>query len=58
MYLSSANALDLDQSKILSFGEELINPFPNDKFWTLPNRKGLQKTISNLTKMAECFPNR
>ena len=28
-----------------------LNPFPNDKFYTLPNRKSLQTTISNLTKM-------
>ena len=30
-----------------------INPFPNDKFETLPNWKSLQTTISSLMKMAE-----
>ena len=34
-----------------------VNPFPNDKFWTLPNSKSLQMTISNLMKMAETSPN-
>ena len=27
-----------------------VNPFPNDKFYTLPNWKSLQTTISILTK--------
>ena len=27
-----------------------FNPFPNDKFYTLPNSKCLQTTILNLTK--------
>ena len=35
----------------------LINPLPHDKFYTLPNWKSLQTTISNLTKMAESYPN-
>ena len=30
-----------------------INPFPNDKFWTLPNYKSLQTTILSLMKLAE-----
>ena len=30
----------------------LRNPFPNDKFYTLPNWKSLQETISNVMKMA------
>ena len=30
-----------------------LNPFPNDKFWTLPNEKILQMTISNLIKMVK-----
>ena len=30
-----------------------FNPFPNDKFWTLPNWKSLQTTILSLVKMAE-----
>ena len=34
-----------------------FNPFPNNKFWTLPNSKSLQMTISNLIQMAERFPN-
>ena len=33
-----------------------LNPIPNDKFWTLPNWKSLQTTISNLMKMAESSP--
>ena len=28
----------------------MINPFPNDKFWTLPNWKSLQTTILILIK--------
>ena len=35
-----------------------IYPFPNDKFWTHPNRKSLQKTILNLMQMAESSPKR
>ena len=34
-----------------------FNPFPNDKFQTLPNWKILQTAISNLMKMAERSPN-
>ena len=30
-------------------------PFPNDKFYTLPNRKSLQTTILKLRKMVEGF---
>ena len=33
-----------------------FNPFPNDKFWTLPIRKGLQTTILNLVEIAESSP--
>ena len=29
-----------------------VNPFPNDKFYTLPNLTSLQMTILNLMKMA------
>ena len=29
---------------------ERVNPLPDDKFWTLPNWKSFQTTISNLTK--------
>ena len=36
----------------------MLNPLPDDKFWTLPNCKNLQTTISNLMKMTECYPNR
>ena len=32
------------------------NPFPNDKFKTLPNRKNLRTTILNLMKMVEVSP--
>ena len=32
-----------------------VNPFPNDKFYTLPNSMCLQTTISNLTKMVKKF---
>ena len=35
-----------------------FNPFPNDKFHTLPNWKSLQTTISNLMKTAESSLNR
>ena len=31
-----------------------VNPLPDDKFYTLPN---LQIAISDLTKMAENYPN-
>ena len=31
----------------------MINPFPNDKFWTLPIQKSLQTTILNLVEIAE-----
>ena len=34
-----------------------LNPFPNDKFQTCPNRKSLQTTISKLMKMAYSFLN-
>ena len=39
--------------------EEIVphyNPFPNDKFYTLPNSKTLQTTILNWTKMAKGNP--
>ena len=35
-----------------------VNPFPNNKFWTLPNGKSLQTTILNALKMAESSPDR
>ena len=35
----------------------IINSFPNDRFWTLPNWKRLQMTISGLMKMADSSPN-
>ena len=45
------------QKFVISLVFELtFNPFPNDKFWTLPNWKSLQTTIQNLTKIAECSP--
>ena len=33
----------------------LLNTFPNDKFYTLPNRKSLQTTISNLMKVTKFY---
>ena len=33
---------------------KLINPFTNDKFYTLQNRKNLQTTISNFIKISGC----
>ena len=59
--MSSANAFNFCQSENLSFGKVFpdkcssngesldpdFNPFPNNKFWTLPNKKILQTTISN-----------
>ena len=38
-------------SKLISLTS--INRYPNDRFWTLPNGKSLQTTISKLIKMAE-----
>ena len=35
----------------------ILNPLPDDTFWTFPNWKSLQMAISNLTKMAESYPN-
>ena len=32
-----------------------FNPFPNDKFWTILNRKHLQTTVLRLMKMLENF---
>ena len=34
----------------------LVNPFPNNNFYTLPNRNSLQATIISLMKMAETSP--
>ena len=49
----------MDQSKTLLFGEikTTVNLFPNDKFWTGPNRKSLHTSISSLMKMAEISMN-
>ena len=33
-----------------------LNPFPNDKYLTVPNSKSLQTTILNVMKMAESYP--
>ena len=41
---------------ILVAQNDLVNPFPNDKFYTLPNSKSLQTTISNVMAMAESSP--
>ena len=62
------NGKDMSKLKTLSpnvhvttvkpvFETTCINPFPNDKFWTLPNTKILQMTISKLMKMAESSSN-
>ena len=47
----------LNQTKQLQNINQLLNPFPNDKFLTLPNWKSLQTTILKLMKMAESPPN-
>ena len=49
----------LDWSKLKASADDKINfnPLPDDKFWTLPNWKSLQTTISNLMKMAESYSN-
>ena len=59
--LPSANVFNIKMVSKLSFGIELnqtlhLNPFPNDKFQTLPNSKSFQTTISNVMKMAESSP--
>ena len=41
---------------LLSVVSTDVNPFRNNKFYTLPNWKSLQMTISNLTKMAASYP--
>ena len=58
--LTSANSLNLDKSYMLSCDKEspLFNSFPNDKNFRLFHTERLQKTISNLTKMAENYRNR
>ena len=33
-----------------------VNPFPNDKFQTLPNSKGLKMAILNLMEMTKSSP--
>ena len=45
-------------TSILFFSHIVFNPLSDDKFYTLPNWNSLQMTISNLTKMAESYPNR
>ena len=35
----------------------VLNSFPKDKLWTLPNSKSSQTTISNLMKMVGSSPN-
>ena len=57
----------LDVTKLKEFADDklnfdhmkisLFNPFPNDKFQTLPNSKSLQTTILTLMKMAGRSPN-
>ena len=43
----------IDKQEEISF-----NPFPNDKYFTLPNSKLWQRTILDLMKMAANSPNR
>ena len=50
--MSFAICLNLDQSKILSSGNEL-NLSKTTNFLTLPNRKSLLTTILNLMKMVK-----
>ena len=42
----------------LQHSRRQINPFQNDKVFSLPNSKRWQTTILNLMKIAESFPNR
>ena len=60
---SAIHTLDLSWNQFRTVGAKFIarglkvgffflNPFPNDKFQTIPNRKSLQMTILNLIKMA------
>ena len=39
------------------YSQDFFNPFPDNNFYTLPNRKSLQTTISNFMKMAESYLN-
>ena len=47
--MSSANAFNLDQSKILSFGKELYNPLPKDKILPWSKLKAFADNNSNIT---------
>ena len=51
IYLLSTTAFILSQMSLI--GWQRLNPFPNIKFYTFPNWRSLQMTISNLMKMAE-----
>ena len=42
----------------LDFQDLVLNPLPNDKFWTPPNSKKFQTKFSNLLKIAEGSLNR
>ena len=42
---------------VCAFFNFFFNPFPNIKFWTLPNRRSFQTTILILRKMTESDPN-
>ena len=59
--LVSLNFEGFDPQTFLNDPQNLLftffNPLPDDKFYTLPNWKSLQTTISNLTKMEESYPN-
>ena len=49
-------AFSLMVLKISQLCSKRVNSFPNNKFWTLPNSKSLQTTISKLIEMAESSP--
>ena len=48
----SRRQIEIAQNDIF-FPVVLLNAFPNNKFWTLPNLKSLHTTILSLMKMAE-----
>ena len=50
-YLSSANTLNLDESKNLSFGKGLINPFPNKPWFLRVCSTSLSKTLWEKEKL-------
>ena len=53
--LSTTEISEITRLQIQSSASGYLSSFPNDKFYTLPNRNSLQTTISNSTYMAESF---